>query len=73
MSSISLIGIVIGLVLLIFLAYKGHSIVWVAPVCAAVVAIFGGLDVLDSYMGNYMQGVADYVVQWFPAFFLGAV
>ena len=28
---------------------------------------------LDSYMGNYMQGVADYVVQWFPAFFLGAV
>lgn len=73
MSSISLIGIVIGLVLLIFLAYKGHSIVWVAPVCAVVVAIFGGLDVLDSYLGNYMQGVADYVVQWFPAFFLGAV
>ena len=73
MSSISLLGIVIGLVLLIYLAYKGHSIVWVAPVCAVVVAIFSGLDVLDSYMGYYMSGVADYVLKWFPAFFLGAV
>lgn len=34
----SLFGIVLGLALLIFLAFKGQSILWVAPVCAAVVA-----------------------------------
>lgn len=70
---ISLFGIVLGLILLIALAYKGHSIIWVAPVCAAFVAALSGLNLLDAYMGDYMRGVADYIVSWFPAFFLGAV
>ncbi len=73
LSIISLCGIVIGLGLLIFLAYKGHSIIWVAPLCAVVVAVMGGLSVLDAYLGDYIKGVADYIVSWFPAFFLGAV
>ncbi len=70
---ISLIGIILGLVLLIALAYRGHSIIWVAPVCAIVVAILGGLDILDTYLGDYISGTAAYVASWFPAFFLGAV
>ncbi len=70
---VSLIGIVLGLVLLIFLAYKGHSIIWVAPVCAALVALLGGMDLLQSYLGDYIGGTAAYIVSWFPAFFLGAV
>ena len=37
--SLSLFGIILGLVLLMFLAYKGYSIIWVAPVCAVVVAV----------------------------------
>ncbi len=73
LSIVSLCGIVIGLCLLIFLAYKGHSIIWVAPLCAVVVAVMGGLSVLDAYLGDYIKGVADYIVSWFPAFFLGAV
>lgn len=70
---ISLIGIVAGLCMLIFLAYKGHSIVWVAPFCAIIVAILGGINILDAYMGDYIKGTADYIISWFPAFFLGAV
>ena len=73
MDIVSLIGIVLGLVLLIFLAYKGHSIIWVAPVCAVLVAVMGGLNILDAYMGDYIKGMADYIISWFPAFFLGAV
>lgn len=69
----SLLGIVLGLVLLMFLAYKGYSIIWVAPVCAVVVAVLSGYAILDAYIGDYMKGMADYVFQWFPAFFLGAV
>ena len=72
-SIISLCGIVIGLCLLIFLAYRGHSIIWVAPLCAVVVAILGGINILDAYLGDYIKGVADYIISWFPAFFLGAV
>lgn len=72
-SAISLLGIVLGLCALIFLAYKGHSIIWVAPVCAVIVALMGGLNILDAYLGDYIKGTADYIVAWFPAFFLGAV
>lgn len=70
---ISLLGIVLGLVLLIVLAYKGHSIIWVAPFCAILVALLGGLDLLQAYLGDYIGGTAAYIVSWFPAFFLGAV
>ncbi len=70
---ISLIGILVGLVALIYLAYKGHSIIWIAPVCALIVAALGGLNLLGAYLGDYMKGVADYVLAWFPTFFLGAV
>ena len=69
----SLFGIILGLVLLMFLAYKGFSIIWVAPVCAVVVAVLSGYAILDAYIGDYMKGMADYVFQWFPPFFLGAV
>jgi len=71
--ALSLAGIFLGLILLIVLAYKGHSIIWVAPVCAVLVAALGGLNLLDAYMSDYMKGAADYIVSWFPAFFLGAV
>ncbi len=73
MEIISLIGIVLGLVALIALAYKGHSIIWVAPVCAMLVAVLGGLNLLSAYLGDYLKGTADYIISWFPAFFLGAV
>lgn len=70
---ISLVGIISGLLLLIFLAYKGHSIIWVAPVCAILVALMSGINILDSYLGDYINGTAEYIISWFPAFFLGAI
>lgn len=72
-STISLLGIFVGLVVLILLAYRGHSIVWVAPFCAVIVALLSGIDVLQAYLGDYINGTAGYVISWFPAFFLGAV
>ncbi len=72
-STISLLGIVLGLIVLIILAYRGHSIVWVAPFCAIIVALLSGLDILQAYLGDYVTGAAEYIISWFPAFFLGAV
>ena len=57
--SLSLIGIILGLVLLMLLAYRGYSIIWVAPVCAVVVAVLGGYSILDAYIGDYMTGMAN--------------
>ena len=72
-SVISLCGIVLALGALIYFAYNGRSIIWVAPVCAMIVAVTSGLNLLDAYLVDYIKGMADYVVSWFPAFFLGAV
>lgn len=58
---------------MLILAYRGHSIVWVAAFCAILVALFSGVDLLQSYLGDYIGGTAAYIVSWFPAFFLGAV
>ncbi len=68
-----MLGIVLGLVLLIVLAYRGWSIIWIAPICAGIVALFGGLDLLDSYTNTYMQGFVDFTKSWFPVFMLGAI
>ena len=49
-----MLGILIGLILLVFLSYRGYSIIWVAPVSALVVALLGfgfdGNKLLDSYI-----------------------
>jgi H+/gluconate symporter-like permease len=55
------------------LAYLGWSIIWVAPLAAAVVALMSGLDVFDMYTGTYMEGLVGFVQKWFPIFLLGAV
>lgn len=70
---LSLFGIFLGLGLLMFLALKGYSIVWVAPLTAAVVALFGGLDIVSTYMGPYMTGLVGFMKSWFPAFLLSAI
>jgi len=73
MAILSLAGIILGLILLVMLAYRGHSIIWVAPFCAILVALLSGMDILKAYMEDYIGGTAAYIVSWFPAFFLGAV
>lgn len=68
-----MIGIFIGLILLMVLAYRGWSIIWIAPICAGVVALTGGLDLLDAYTDTYMGGFVNFAKSWFPVFMLGAI
>ncbi|MBM0636918.1 GntP family permease [Campylobacter sp. VicNov18] len=66
-------GIILGLLILMILAYLGWSIVWVAPIAAGVVALGGGLDLFDSYTNVYMGGFVAFAKTWFPVFMLGAI
>lgn len=72
-----ILGILLGLILLVFLSYKGYSIIWVAPLSALIVALFGfgfdGKALLNSYIINYMDSLASFTQAWFPLFFLGAI
>ncbi|WP_406945198.1 GntP family permease [Halobacillus sp. SY10] len=66
-------GIFLGLVVLMALAYLGWSIIWVAPIAAGVVALTGGLDLLEAYKDTYMGGFVAFAKDWFPVFMLGAI
>lgn len=66
-------GIILGLALLMILAYRGYSIVWIAPVCALVVAVTGGIVLLPAYTETYMGGFVGFTKSWFPTFMLGAI
>ena len=68
-----MLGIVLGLICLAFLTYKGMSILWVAPVSALVVAAFGGMNLLDAFTGDFMKAFGGYATSWFPMFMLGAI
>lgn len=66
-------GIFLGLAVLMFLAYKGMSIIWIAPVSAMIVALTGGLSLLPAYTDSYMTGFVGFARSWFPIFMLGAI
>ncbi|GEL09138.1 GntP family permease [Salisediminibacterium halotolerans] len=66
-------GIVLGLLVIMVLAYMGWSIIWVAPIAAGVVALTGGLDLLEAYRFTYMDGFVGFAKEWFPVFMLGAI
>lgn len=66
-------GIILGLLVLMGLAYLGYSILWVAPLAASIVAFTGGLNILDGYIGTYMGGLVGFLQNWFPVFMLSSI
>lgn len=70
---IGLFGIFFSITLIMVLAYKGWSTLWVAPIAAAFVAMTGGMNLLEMYKTTYMNGFVGFTVQWFPVFMLGAI
>ena len=71
---LGLFGIVLSLVLLMYLAYRGINVLILAPLLALLATLFaGGLPVLATYTQVFMASLGKYVVQFFPLFLLGAI
>jgi len=72
---IGLFGIVVSLVLLMYLAYKGFSVIILAPVLALFAVIWSGMthELLGFYSQVFMSGLGGYIIKYFPLFLLGAV
>src|SRR5215467_13507984 len=68
-----LFGILLGLGLLIWLAYRGWSILLLAPAAALVAALFAGGPLLAYWTQTFMDSAARFVAQFFPMFLLGAL
>lgn len=73
MALTGLVGILIGLALLIVLAFRGWSVLLLAPLAALVVALFSGEPLLAHWTQTFMTAAAAFLAQFFPLFLLGAL
>jgi len=68
-----LLGILLGLGLLIALAFRGWSILLLAPIAALIAAGFAREPLLASWTQTFMSSAAGFIGQFFPLFLLGAL
>lgn len=70
----SIAGIALSLGLLIYLAYRGISVLVLAPLVAVVAIIFeAGSPILASYTQIFMPAAGRFIALYFPLFLLGAI
>ncbi len=73
---IGMIGLLVAIGFLVYMAFKGHSIIVVAPIAAMVAILFSyGIKghFMASYTITYMEGFANYAKNYFPIYLLGAI
>ncbi|MCS0495563.1 GntP family permease [Ancylobacter sp. MQZ15Z-1] len=68
-----LLGILLGLGLLIWFAYRGWSVLLLAPLAALIAAFLSGEPLLANWTQTFMGSAASFVGQFFPLFLLGAL
>src|SRR5215470_16443741 len=69
----SLAGILLALGLLIWLAYRGWSVLLLAPAMALVAAAIAREPLLAHWTQTFMTSAAQFFAQFFPLFLLGAL
>ena len=70
--AVELLGILIALGLLIFLAFRGFTLLLAAPAAAIVAAAFSGEPLLAKWTLTFMQGTGRFVVNFFRSSCSGA-
>ncbi len=76
---ISLFGLILSLLALMYLAYRGINVLVLAPLCALFAVIFQSEAFLGSgapiahYTQIFMTALGKYVILYFPVFLLGAI
>jgi H+/gluconate symporter-like permease len=68
-----LLGIALGLLLLIGLAFRSWSVLLLAPAAALLAALIAGEPLLAHWTQTFMGGTARFLAQFFPIFLLGAL
>ena len=71
----STLSIVVSLLLLMFLAYRGYTVLLLAPLMAALAVILSGdmVLLLPIYTETFMRALGNYILAFFPVFLLGAL
>ena len=71
---IGVLGILVSLALLMYLAYRGINVLVLAPVLALLAALIGGEPrLLGTYTQVFMTSLGGFLAKYFPLFLLGAI
>jgi len=69
-----LLIILLSLGLLMFVAYRGFSVILFAPICALLaVVLIDPSHVLPFFSGVFMEKMVGFIKSYFPVFLLGAI
>jgi H+/gluconate symporter-like permease len=68
-----LLGILAGLGALIWLSFRGWSVLVLAPAAALIAALAAGEPLLAHWTQTFMGSAAGFLAQFFPLFLLGAL
>ncbi|MBP2280531.1 H+/gluconate symporter-like permease [Psychrobacter sp. PL15] len=71
----STLAIVITLLLLMFFAYRGYSVLILAPIMAILAVLLSGdfLSSIPAYTDVFMSALSGFLLKFFPIFLLGAL
>ncbi len=71
----STFAIVITLLLLMFFAYRGYSVLILAPIMATLAVLLSGdfLSSIPAYTDIFMGALSSFLLKFFPIFLLGAL
>jgi H+/gluconate symporter-like permease len=68
-----LLGILLALVVLMWLSFRGWSVLLLAPAAGLLVTVFSSEPLLAHWTHTFMGSAAGFVAQFFPLFLLGAL
>ncbi|WP_432241422.1 GntP family permease [Herbaspirillum robiniae] len=68
-----LLAILIALVFLMWAAYRGWSILVLAPLAALIAALLSGQPLMANWTITFMRSAASFISHYFPLFLLGAL
>ena len=71
--ALGLAGMLVSLGLLIWFAYRGWTVLLLAPIAAMLAAGISGEPVLAHWTQTFMGSAARFLAQFFPLFLLGAL
>jgi len=68
-----LLGILLALAALVWLSFRGWSVLVLAPFAALLAALLSGQPLLAHWTQTFMGAAAGFLAQFFPLFLLGAL
>ena len=73
-AMIGVLGILLSLGLLMYLAYRGINVLVLAPLLALLAALMGGdTRLMATYTQIFMTSLGGFLAKYFPLFLLGAI